>query len=432
VKRRLAALTCLVLLAACVPAPVPPPDSPSPLAIEVLYPYTETELEMGQALHTIARVLADDGTTVRDASLTVTVVDPDGAAVAEVEAVGDDQGTYRSQAWTVPHRSRPGEWSLQFAASSLEAQGTATATYRVRPSTSEELLTRYGFWIDAPTLRGIDPVLAGEFGDAHNGRILWGGTLLAAHVLPAAWVEIQWRQGPRPLEDERDVLRFFREDLGRFGFTAIRALGPITPTTFKNWKAWHVEGRGEFRQDQVEWIVFYAPEVNRTYAIGTTVVLPPAGIDAPAALRESFAVYPEVLANGVAPAPLPELLPAPELISPALGSEFRGEVPVVLSWDWLRPLEDDEAFQVRLDYNYVEANPEHRFTTRQTSLTLPPSLYRTPNCQVFNWQVSVIRTGSDDPRGGPVSYDSLYSYVLWSYPSEAGRPFPLMCPNAQY
>jgi hypothetical protein len=387
---------------------------------------------MGQSLRSIVILTSDDGTPVREARLTAAVIDPAVQVMAEVVAVGDEQGVYRTPPWIIPHRGLAGDWTLEFAAVSWEAKGGAVAPFRVIPSTSEELLARYGFWIDAPTLRGIDPVLAGEFGDADNGRILWGGALPAAHVLPAAWIEIQWRHGSRPLDSAQDVLRFFREDLGRFGFTAIRALGPITPTTFKDWPAWQVDGRGEFHQDQVEWVVFYAPEVDRTYAIGTTVVLPPAGIDAPAQLRDSFAVFPEVRAEGVAPAPLPDLLPAPELRDPPLGAEFRGEIPITLAWDWVRPLEEDEVFVVNVDYNYGEANPQHTYTTRQVSLTLPTSLYRTPNCGVFNWQVSVVREDLGAPRGRAVSYDSLYSYLLWVYPPGEARPFPLQCPNAQY
>lgn len=432
--RRNAILLGVLFLSACVPGPTPAAISPTPstLAVEVLFPQPETEIEMGQALRLIVRLTTDGATAAPGARLIGVVFDPEGRQAGEIEAVGDEQGVYRTPAWIVPHRSLAGEWRLALSAEMPGARGAAPATFRVRPSTSEELLARYGFWIDAPSLRGIVPFLAGEFGDARNGRVLWGGVLPAGHILPAAWVEIQWRQGLRPLADEHDVLRFFEEDLGRYGFTAIRALGPITPTTFKDWPAWRVGGRGQFYFDQVEWIVFYAPEVDRTFALGTTVVLPPRGINAPAELLKSFEVFPEIPAAGVAPAPLPDLLPAPRLQGPGLGEAFVGEVPIVLAWDWLRPLAEDEVFLVSVDYNYVEANRLVTYLTRQSRLSLPASLLREPNCQVFNWRVSVVRDdGSPAPREA-VSHESLYAYVLWSHASVQDRPFDLRCPNAQY
>lgn len=424
----------LILLGGCArPSDSPRPSAtPSPLTIEVLYPNPDTILEMGQDLRAIVRLAADDGTPLGAARVTARVLDPAGQAGFVGGAKGDGSGVYRTPRWTIPHRSLAGSWNIEFTAEADGRAGAVVAPFRVGPSTSEELLARYGFWIDPPTLGGIDPVLSGEFGDAQAGRVLWGGVKPAVHILPAAWIEIQWRQGRRPLNDEQDVLRFFREDLGHFGFTPIRSIGPVTQAAFKGWPAWHVAGRGEFRHDQVEWVVFYSPEVDRTFAIGTTVVLPPAGLDAPAMLRDSFAVFPEVEARGVAPMPLPDLLPAPELTGPPMAAEFRGPIPIVLSWNWVRPLEDDESFQVRVDFNDGEANPQRVYTTRENQLTLPVSLYQTPNCEVFNWQVRVIRDDSSGEGVQAVSDDSLYAYLLWSYPPDAVRPFLLHCPNAQY
>jgi hypothetical protein len=386
---------------------------------------------MGQRLHVIASLTDDRGDAVRDARLDIAVRDPSGELQAMIEASGDDEGVYRSPAWVVPHRTPPGPWTLAVTATAAGARGTATADVEVLPSTSEEILSRYGFWVDAPTLGGIVPSLVGEFGDADSGRLLWGGSRPGIHILPAAWLEIQWRQGKRPLADEEDVRRFFVEDLGRFGFTPIRALVSIAPTRFHDRSAWRVVGRGQFEQDQVEWVVFYAPEVDKTYAIGTTIVQPPPGVDAAAMLRDSFEVFPQVRAEGVAAQPLPDLLPAPELISPPLGTEFRGDEVMELVWVWRRPLADDEAYEVRVDYNYQEANPQVVFKTRQARLTLPASLFAEPNCGVFNWKVKVVRSDAAEGAQGAVSHDSFYSFLRWSYPPGETAPYPSLCPNAQ-
>jgi hypothetical protein len=418
------------LLAGCAAPPAALSPTPASLQIEILYPTPDTVLEMGDSLHVLAAVTNAEGQPVTDALLNIAVSDSTGDQAVELEAAADAQGTYRAPAWPVPHRVRPGEWRLELEADSSGAAGQAASTFEVQPSTSEVLLERYGFWVDAPDIVAADPSLAGEFGDAANGRLLWGAVVPAAHIMPSAWLEIQWRQGSPPLATAGDVRRFFLEDLGRFGFSRTRALGPITPLRFQNWAAWHVAARGEFQHEQVEWVVFYAPEVDRTFAIGTTFVLPPPGIDAAAQVRRSFRVAPEESADGVAPAPLPDLLPPPELGAPALGTQFIGtRDPVRLSWTWFRPLEQDEAYLVRLDYNYQEANQSQSFRTRETQLTLPRSLYDSPNCRVFNWQVSVVRPEAEDQA---VSYESLYAYLLWTYPPDQAPPFLPLCPNEQY
>jgi len=134
----------------------------------------------------------------------------------------------------------------------------------------------------------------------------------------------------------------------------------------------------------------------------------------------------------VAPEPLPDLLPGPTLISPPLAARFKGtEQPIVLQWQPLKDLAEDEYYEVALDYYYREAHPIVTFLTRETSLTVPETLYHTPNCQVFNWTVTLKRqTGlADDglPIGEALTHPSLYWYFWWQYPPRT-RPFPPLCP----
>ena len=76
---------------------------------------------------------------------------------------------------------------------------------------------------------------------------------------------------------------FMLDTLGDLGFTPVRDLGPFGQVKFKDWDAWQVKARGLYLRYDEQWMVFYVPEVDKTYAIGTTVVLPPAGMDAPGA-----------------------------------------------------------------------------------------------------------------------------------------------------
>ena len=167
------------------------------------------------------------------------------------------------------------------------------------------------------------------------------------------------------------------------------------------------------------------------------MVLPPVGIDAHAILRDGFEVHTEIQANGVAPEPLEHLLPPVELISPDLGASFFGtDQPITLKWRPSKELAEDEYYLLSVDYNYEEGNPNLNYITRETQFTLPVSLYNTPNCNVFNWQVTLMKqTGTDangQPTGTPLSYRSLYWYVLWSYPPGVEAPFKPLCPNEQY
>lgn len=403
----------------------------------MLYPKENTEVEMGQAVKFIAQLTDMQGHAVSDAKASITVSDPEGKVIVAIPAASDKEGTYRSDAWSIPHRALEGRWKFTVEVESAVARGSGSSSFGVKDSTSEVLLNKYGFWLDAPTLRNIVPDLYGERGDARNGMIRWGGFLPGSHVLPANWVEIHWREGNYALDNPAAVRRFMLKQLGDLGMTPIRDIGQITPMQFKQWNAWRVKVMGQFSYEDVEYVIFFAPEVNETYAIGTTVVLPPAHVDAHELLRISFAVFPELHAAGVAPEPLLKLLPGPELTSPPLGTRFQGLAqPIVLQWSAVKSLASDEYYEVAVDYNDREGNPTVKFTTRETQLVLPEMLYSKPNCHVFNWQVTLMRqTGLNEKGqlvGDPISYNSLYWYVWWSYPPGEKEPFTTACPNDQF
>ncbi len=430
------------LLAGCaapVSAPTPaaavspaPSATPAVLTLALLFPKTDTQVEMGQPARFIVQVLDSTGQAVKDAAVILTVSDAQGQPAGEIAAAFGSGDVYRGAAWSVPHRRPEGTWQIQVRAVTATAQGELAGSFQVRYSTSEMLMHRYGFWLDAPDLRDIVPGLAAERGDAHNGMIRWGGVLIAQHVFPANWVEINWREGDFGLKDGDAARRFLLEQIGDLGFTPVRAVGPVEPYTFKQWSAWKVAGRPMLSvQDTIEWVVFYAPEVNKTYVIGTTLTLPPPGIDAHAALRESFEVFPELHADGKAPEALPaHLLPGPELVSPALAAQVVGDrQPVILQWKPLRELAADEFYQVSLDFNYGESNPAVYYSVRATQFTVPAKYYVTPNCHIFNWRVTLMRKTAVGEEA--LSHPSLYSYFQWVYPPGEKETYALPCPNAQ-
>ncbi|MEJ2710993.1 MAG: hypothetical protein P8074_25515 [Anaerolineales bacterium] len=431
-------LFCLVILAGCVaPTPSPTVTPIPPLTVTLLYPQADTVLEMGNQLKCIVQVKDARGAPVNDTQVTLTLSDPNGTQAEEIEAIAGDGDAYRTNSWLVPHRVQPGMWSLLVRASSADAVWETSGSFQVKNSISEDLLANYGFWLDAPTLKGIQPSLVAERGDADNGLIRWGGVMPAMHIFPENWVEIHWRKGTYPLDSSEAVRRFLLEELGDLGFTPLREIGAFVPAQFKHWEAWQGKARGEFERYDMQWMVFYAPEVNKTYAIATTVVLPPVEIDAHATLRDSFTIFPELRAQGKAPKPLLQLSPAPHLLSPPLGARFEGlNQPVVLQWEPVKELADDEYYEVVVDFNRAEANIKTHLFTQETQITLPEELYYEPNCHVFNWRVTLKQqTGeTDDGRliGEPETYPSLYWYVLWVYPPDQEQPFTTSCPNAQY
>lgn len=427
-------------------APAVQPSAPgaaAPTSLTLRYPIQGSEVVMGQGVKFILSAASAPA-----AQLLLDVRDAQGARVGTVTATLGDGGVYRTAAWTVPHRTQPGVWTVALAGAELPAE---IGRFNVQPSVSETLLANYGFWLDVPSLRGITPALMGEKGDAHNGMIRLGGVIPSQHIFPEAWVEVHWRESAHDLGDAAAVRRFMLHDIGEFGVGYIRALGPFQEFRFKQWPGWRATARGQVSYIQMEWIVFAAPEVGKTFAIGTTVVLPPAGIDPHAVLRESFDLPAGTSASGVAPAPLPRLLPGPELIGPPLGARFEGLAsPIVLRWAPVKPLAADEFYAVTVDFNYQEANPILLLATRSTTVTLPAELYSTPNCHIFNWQVALMREVKPNstgvgrhvcradatlpggcPPGEALSFQSLYAYIEWVRPATESDPFPPLCPNAQ-
>ncbi|MEZ4769095.1 MAG: hypothetical protein R2844_11815 [Caldilineales bacterium] len=155
------------------------------------------------------------------------------AARSRLAAAGDAQGTYRSDAWNVAHRLPQGDWQVTVEASTDSAVGQTAGRFPVVNSTSETLLAKYGFWLDPPSLRGIQPTIGAEQGDAQNGRLSWGGVMPALHILPANWVELAWRAGDYNLDSPEAVRRFVLEEIGVLGFAPVRAIGPFERTTFQ-------------------------------------------------------------------------------------------------------------------------------------------------------------------------------------------------------
>ncbi|MFL7871373.1 MAG: hypothetical protein AB8I58_21275 [Anaerolineales bacterium] len=442
-KILLYSLCGMIVLASCSAPTQMPTSEPTEqvtmgtLNISLLYPTENSNVEMGQSIKTILRVTDEQEHPIQDATVKVTFSDPSGQAIGSVPATFGDGDVYRSDSWTVPHHMQEGTWTITVEADATVGSGRGNDTFPVKFSTSEILYHKYGFWLDAPTLRGIQPTIGAERGDAENGLVRWGGVLPSQHVLPENWVEVQWRKGDFKLDSPEAVRTFLLSDIGDLGFTPVREIGAFERSKFKRWDAWLAPARGQYYYQEMVWTVFYAPEVDKTYAISTTVIHPPSNIDANEVLLENFDIDPNAQADGVAPAPLISLLPQPTLVSPELGARFTGlEQPIILKWEPLKELAEDEYYQVAVDYNYEETNFLVKYATRETQFTLPEALYRLPNCSVFNWRVTLMQQtglGEDGkPKGAALSYDSLYRYVQWFYPLDDKAPFDPLCPNAQY
>lgn len=432
------AVVCLTQLTGCAPGRPQPTDTPqADLTVEILYPIKTTEVEMGQSLKGIVRVSDSAGKAVENAQVSLSFIDPDGQLIARIPASFGGGDVYRSEAWSIPHKTREGIWTLSVEARTDAHQGTITAPFHVKYSVSEMLLYKYGFWVNSPSLRGIVPTLAKERGDAQNGAVQWGGAIPTQHIFPESWLEVQWRRGDFGLADADKVRDFLLNTLGNPSVYRTRTLDSFEQEKFKDWNAWKVKVRGQLGVYDEEWMIFYAPEVDKTYGLGTTVVLPPSGMGAHAVLREGFEVHPEIQASGTAPQPLLDYLPPVEIISPEIGVRFTGTAePIVLEWKPARALADDEYYLVSIDFNYVETNSRRDYVTRETEFLLPEDLYRTPNCSVFNWQVTLMRQTGTTPAGPPedvpISFNSLYWYVQWFYPVGETAPFKPRCPNQQF
>lgn len=402
----------------------------------MLYPLNTTSITLGQSLKCIVEVRGPDGSPANGAEVMVTISDPAGSEIGNVPAEVGADGVYRTQPLPIPHRAVAGSWRATARAEEAQTQGASTVIFQVLNSTSEELLHKYGFWVDDPSLGYIETTVGRERGDAQNGDLIWGGFYIQMHVLRESRLEVYWRKGDYHLDSSQQVRDFLLNEVGNLGFIPLRELGEFRPVGFKQWKAWQAPARGRLSQYDIQFMVFYAPEMDETYAISTMVVLPPAGVDAHAVLRDGFEVHPELHANGKASEPLRRLLPTPELVSPAMGTRYIGDqVPIMLAWKPIKDLAEGEYYRVKVDYDYAETNTSRYYATNGTEFRLPTDLFATPNCAVFNWQVTLMRqTGMDKDGqavGEPLSYDSLHWYVEWMYPSTDDAPFQTHCQNPQ-
>jgi hypothetical protein len=407
------------------------------LNVSLLYPKDGSQLEMGKTVKCSLQVTDGKNNPVEDAKVNLAFYDPSGKLIGEVQGLSRPGGGYRGADFIIPHRSQPGQWQLTAKAKRGQAVSEASWILNIANSTSEYLLENYGFWLDAPRMRNIDPMLVSEKGDAANGLIRWGGLLTNQHIFVENWVELHWRTGRYPLETTEMVRSFLFTELGDLGFTPLREVDTFNKTDFKRWPAWQTRARGQLSRYDIQWLVFYAEEVDKTFALSTTVVLPPPGVDVHKQLRDSFEVEEEGKVNGKAPEPLLDLIPAPQLFGPFLATRFEGAGQrIILEWQPVRELSKGEYYEVVVDYNYRESNYKLNYTTRSTKFNVPKELFSYPNCGVFNWQVTLKRQTGTSKDGSPqselVSFPSLYWYFLWDYPPGVTKPFASYCPNAQY
>ena len=142
---------------------------------------------MGQTIKAIVRVTDEQEHPVKDASVTVTFSDPNDQVIGSIPGVFGDGDVYRSGSWTIPHKMQEGLWSIKIEAEGIESEGQSINEFPVQFSTSEILYHKYGFWLDAPTLRGIQPTIGAERGDAENGLIRWGGQIPNTCFLKTGW-----------------------------------------------------------------------------------------------------------------------------------------------------------------------------------------------------------------------------------------------------
>jgi hypothetical protein len=424
-------LSCLLLCACKVGGAAVESLRTPPVVLDVaiVYPTEHTEVETDWSPRFTVQVTAAQGGTVEDARVVVRVHDPDGVAVAELQAEHRSDGTYLTEAWMVPTRASLGTWTAVTEVTLGEARGAHRSQFEVKGSVSRVLLEKYGFWLDRPTLCG-QSYLFGEKGDARNGMIQWGGGSPGLHITPTHYVQVHWREGEHDLTDAEAAERFLLTEVGDLGDS--RSVASIERFAFQHWPAWRCECV-TYSWQETEWVVFYAPEVDKTYAIETILSLPPSVPCPHCELRDSLAVFPEIQATGVAPEPLPRLLPAPRLIAPPVGARFSGvERPIVLQWHPVKTLGADEYYEVEVDYYYREKRTFVQLTTRDTEVTLPETLYRSPNCSVFSWRATLKQQAGvnelDDPAGEALSYRSMYWYLWWQYPLGEEPPFPVLCP----
>jgi LysM repeat protein len=120
------------------------------------------------------------------------------------------------------------------------------------------------------------------------------------------------------------------------------------------------------------------------------------------------------------PTPTPSSTPgppfvAPDLLSPPVGSVFRGtDAGVLLSWTSVGILQESQSYLVEVEIPARSA--PITYTTQGTTWRLPPDLWPTGRRRGLSWRVTVVEQagpGSSGPGWRPVSLPSETRRFVW-------------------
>jgi hypothetical protein len=269
--RRLLLLSCCLILLA------PACQNPGDGQLAFIFPLENTELAGGRSLRVTVTLVDNDGQPVEGATIQTELRAPNGDVFAILPCVDAGQGRYLADYVTLPLRGAGGTWRVIGRATwNDDQQAHAERTFKGLPSVSEEIQTKFGFW--------IDPLEAPHYGyrylESRTQRYEDGSGFVfmynASHGqinLDVHWQRADWPADAAAAEAHaRDLLVSFQGTITRTPSQDLR----VEQTTFQGQPAWLVRGQwsnptGETRLGggPIEWMIFRCPGSDWLWTIVT-------------------------------------------------------------------------------------------------------------------------------------------------------------------
>jgi hypothetical protein len=242
--------------------------------LTVVFPTETTKLVGGQSVRVTALLVDRTGQPIEGVPVRAELRAPDGDVFTTLVCVDKGQGRYLADYVRLPLRGAGGTWRVV-----ARAQGDAYAeqTFQGRPSYSEELQSRYGFWIEMPdffshgewgfsgSLAGLHRVDA-SYEDGGGYVVLSNYRNNPVSVVTVA-LDVHWRRAGFPA-DEAAAVAHVRSlvPLGRQDPDIPSTILTVQTSAFQGRPAWCVTGqwrhanRGASAAScPIEWLIFRCP-----------------------------------------------------------------------------------------------------------------------------------------------------------------------------
>jgi hypothetical protein len=208
-----------------------------------------------------------DDQPVEGATIQAELRAPNGDVFAAPPCTDKGQGRYLADHVTLPLRGAEGTWRVTVRATWGDGkQAQAERAFKSRPSLSEELQRKYGFWVEIPHSFDCGNAYLRHYSGHYDGGE--GYVLIDNKCHGTISLDVHWRHADFPA-DEAAATAYAR-DLSVAVQQEHNLESNLTAdlTTFQGQPTWRVIGRWKFTKDEtegyirggpIEWLIFQCP-----------------------------------------------------------------------------------------------------------------------------------------------------------------------------